>query len=81
MSDKKADDVQVGGAHYASKAVQPWTAMEAWMTPAEFVGYLKGNVIKYLARANDKGGAQDYKKAEHYLQKLNEVVAKEPKQP
>ena len=40
-------DYQVGGKHYASKAVQPWDAMEAWMTKEAFAGYLRGNCIKY----------------------------------
>ena len=67
-----ADAKQVGGSHYVDKKVQPWDAMEAWMTPQEFVGFLRGNVIKYLARCNDKGGVEDLKKARHYLDKLIE---------
>lgn len=64
---------QIGGDHYASKAIQPWDAMEAWMTPDEFVGFLRGNAIKYLARAGSKGDAlEDYRKALHYLERLIE---------
>jgi len=63
---------QVGGAHYTSKSVQPWEAMEAWMTEEQFKGFLKGNVIKYLARCDDKGGKIDLEKARHYLDKLIE---------
>lgn len=64
---------QIGGDHYASKAIQPWDAMEAWMTPDEFVGFLRGNAIKYLARAGSKGDAlEDYRKAQHYLERLIE---------
>ena len=61
---------QVGGNHYISKTIQPWDAMEAWMRPDEFSGYLRGNVIKYMARCNDKGGREDLEKARHYLNKL-----------
>jgi hypothetical protein len=64
---------QVGGDHYASKSVQPWDAMESWMTPEAFAGYLQGNCIKYLARYRDKNGTQDLKKCQHYLAKLIEV--------
>lgn len=67
-----ADAKQVGGSHYVDKKVQPCDAMEAWMTPQEFVGFLRGNAIKYLARCNDKGGVEDIKKARHYLDKLIE---------
>jgi hypothetical protein len=69
---------QIGGDHYASKAVQPWDAMEAWMPREAFIGYLWGNVIKYMARWRDKGGVQDLDKAAHYLAKMREVVATSP---
>lgn len=69
-----ANDRQVGGDHYNNKAVQPWDAMEAWMTPSEFQGFLRGNAIKYLARCGDKGGLEDLRKAQHYLEKLIEVT-------
>ena len=69
---RTADGRQVGGDHYKAKAVQPWTAMESWMTPEQFVGFLRGNAIKYLARCDAKGGVDDLKKAQHYLEKLIE---------
>lgn len=67
-----ADARQVGGGHYMNKGVQSWEAMEAWMTPEQFVGFLRGNAIKYLARCDAKGGIEDLKKAQHYLNKLIE---------
>ena len=76
-----ANDTQVGGDHYKSKAVQPWAAMEAWMSPEEFRGYLRGCVIKYVARCYDKGGAEDLQKAAHYLAKLLEVLPSKPPAP
>jgi len=42
------------------------------MSPAQFAGFLRGNVIKYVARCEDKGGLEDLKKASHYLDKLIE---------
>jgi len=71
----KADDMQVGGSHY-QKDVSPWKAMEAWMSKEQFIGYLRGNAIKYLARCDDKGGLEDLQKAQHYLAKLIEVESK-----
>lgn len=70
---KKANDIQIGGDHYRSKKVQPWDAMEAWMSTDEFRGFLRGNAIKYLAREKDKGGVTDLKKAMHYMKKLLET--------
>lgn len=72
----QADQEQVGGNHYKEQAVQPWAAMESWMTPEQFVGFLRGNAIKYLARADKKGGLEDIKKAQHYINKLVEVSEK-----
>ena len=63
------DAYQVGGSHYTDKAVQPWQAMEAWMTEDQFKGFMLGNVIKYIARFQDKGGKNDLEKAKHYLDK------------
>lgn len=68
-----ANAKQIGGAHYVTKTVQPWTAMQAWMTREQFMGFLRGNAIKYLARCDDKGGVEDLKKAQHYLEKLIEM--------
>ena len=65
-----ANSTQIGGNHYSSKAVQPWDAMQAWMSREEFAGYLRGNV----ARCNDKVGIEDVRKARHYIDKLIEVL-------
>ena len=74
----KADDVQVGGTHYKDMPVQPWAVMEAVLSYDEFVGFLKGNVIKYSMRAGRKAGSDDGNKAQHYLQKLREVTQAGP---
>jgi len=67
-----ADDTQVGGTHYKDMPVQPWTVMEAVLSHEEFIGFLKGNVIKYSMRQGRKDGTDDAAKAQHYLAKLNE---------
>lgn len=41
--------------------------IDAVLTEEEFAGYLRGNVIKYMLRADRKGGKDDYLKAEKYL--------------
>jgi hypothetical protein len=69
----KADDIQVGGTHYKDMPVQPWEVMEAVLTREEFIGFLKGNFIKYSMRQGRKEGSDDGAKAMHYLQKLNEA--------
>jgi hypothetical protein len=77
MRAAKAGSYQIGGDHYIEMAVQPWAAMQAWMSEAEFAGFLRGNAIKYLARAGRKGDElQDLQKAMHYLEKLVELKQK-----
>ena len=66
-------DGQVGGSHYKDMQVQPWQAMEAWLTPEEYRGYHKGVAIGYLAREQQKGGLQDIEKAIHHLHRLVEI--------
>jgi hypothetical protein len=66
MSDK-ASEKQVAGSHYASLPIQP----------SEFIhrngiGFIPGNVIKYVCRYKNKNGKQDLEKAIHYLQLLIE---------
>ena len=68
-----ADDLQISGTHYKDMHVQPWAVMEAVLTHEEFVGFLKGNIIKYSLRAGRKDGSDDAGKAKHYMQKLREI--------
>lgn len=69
-----ANTRQVGGSHYTENTVQPWDAMESWMSPEQFVGFLRGNAIKYLARCEAKGGLEDVRKAQHYIDKMIETM-------
>ena len=69
-----ANDRQVGADHYKTMPMQPWEVMEAVLTPEEFRGFLKGNIVKYAMRAGKKEGSDDAGKAQHYRQKLAEVM-------
>lgn len=58
-------------AHYASGGVECIEAIKAGMTHEAFLGYLKGNVQKYLWRYEKKANpAEDLKKAQWYLARL-----------
>lgn len=72
VNNTKADDIQVGGEHYKDMGIQPWAVMEAVLTHEEFVGFLKGNVIKYAMRQGKKD-SDDANKARHYALKLTEL--------
>jgi Protein of unknwon function (DUF3310) len=63
----KASDVQVGGDHYRKYPIQP-----VEFCIANDIGFLAGNVIKYVTRYKDKNGAEDIRKAIHYLKLILE---------
>jgi len=60
--------------HYSAGDVECIDAIQASMSVKAFQGYLKGNVLKYVWRYENKGGVEDLKKAEWYLTKLTEVL-------
>ena len=66
-----ADTRQVGGNHYKDMDPQPWDVMEVLLTREEFIGFLKGNMIKYAMRQGKKD-SPDAGKYRHYTQKLQE---------
>lgn len=70
LRDKGALDVQIGGGHYKSCAIQPVQYIHA-----NGIGYFEGNVIKYVTRWRDKGGLADLQKARHYIDLLIDLEA------
>lgn len=74
LNGTRADDIQVSGNHYKEMPIQPWAVMESVLTPEEFRGFLKGNIIKYSMRAGRKAGSDDTNKAIHYRMKLKEIT-------
>lgn len=61
-----ATDTQVGGSHY-QLPIQPIDYIVK-----NGISYREGNAIKYITRHKDKNGAEDIKKAIHYLQMILE---------
>ena len=67
MKLSKASKKQIGGSHYLGYEIQP----------VEFliknnVGFVEGNIIKYVLRFKEKGGVDDLRKAQHYIELLIE---------
>lgn len=67
-----AIESQVGGTHYKQCAIQPVQYIHA-----NGIGYMEGNVIKYITRWRDKGGIADLEKAKHYIELLIELETKQ----
>jgi hypothetical protein len=51
--------------------------IEDFLTYDEYVGYLRGNIAKYLHRWRYKNGLEDLKKAQWYLNRLVQLVESE----
>ena len=72
---KKKDNVN-HPEHYTRGGIECIDAIEASMEPAQFLGYLKGNALKYLWRYEDKGGIEDLEKCQWYVKKLKKKEKK-----
>lgn len=64
------DDVN-NPRHYTVGGYEALDVIKAKLTPEEFIGAMKFNVLKYLMRANYKGHHdQDCEKAQFYVKEL-----------
>lgn len=69
-----SDDVETkNNKQYTCLTIEPWEIMEKDFTREEFIGFLKGNILKYLLRRKGTD-VQDAEKIEHYAKKLQEVL-------
>jgi predicted transcriptional regulator len=59
-------------SHYTNGSVECIDAIESMLTKEEFIGFLRGNILKYQWRYKQKNGAEDLKKAQWYFDKLKE---------
>lgn len=69
-ADDTLDDPVNHPSHYTQGTVECIDAIESSMTAQQFLGYLKGNAMKYLWRYQFKGGVEDLRKARWYLDRL-----------
>lgn len=71
------DDIETkNNSQYRTLDIEPWDIMEADFTREEFIGFLKGNIVKYCLRKKGSD-LQDFEKIEHYARKLQEVLKNE----
>lgn len=63
--------------HYTSGKIEVIKIMEDQLTPEEYRGYIKGQVIKYITRERHKNGLEDLKKARWYLDRLIKQMERE----
>ena len=71
---KLANGRQVAGQHYKRMDIQPWDVVD-YGPREQAIGFYRYNALKYIMRAGEKGEfKEDIAKAEHYLQKLLEIL-------
>ena len=68
------EDVVNKPKHYNQGGIECIDAIESMLTHEEFVGYLRGNSLKYRWRFRYKNGVEDLRKAEWYENKLLEIL-------
>jgi hypothetical protein len=66
---KKANEYQVGGDHYKVGGEEHWD--RAWRLKWDPFQY---QITKYVERWKEKGGVDDLRKAQHFLQKYIELL-------
>lgn len=59
----------INPSHYKSQ-IECIDAIKSALSPDEFRGFLKGNILKYVWRESQKNGLEDLKKAQWYLEKM-----------
>lgn len=76
MKPTKNNNTPTSPAHYKQGGLEVITILRKKMSREEFKGFCKGNILKYVLRAEHKNGVEDYKKAMQYLKWLIEESEK-----
>lgn len=59
--EKDTQEDTMHDKHYRDSVVEPILVMQAFFSHDEFIGFLKGNILKYRLRAGHKGGEEEMK--------------------
>ena len=74
-TEKKPDLVN-HPPHYNQGTIECIDAIEAALGTEGFLAYCRGNIIKYMWRANHKNGAEDLEKARWYADRIVQTLRK-----
>jgi hypothetical protein len=69
----KGDSVE-SPSHYGQGSIECIEYIRDFLTKEEYIGYLRGNIAKYMHRWRYKNGEEDLKKARWYLEELIKQV-------
>ena len=65
-----SDDVINQPPHYRQGDIECIDAIRSALTPEEFRGYCKGNMLKYVWRERHKGGNESLAKGLWYIERI-----------
>ena len=63
--------------HYNTGSIECIKAIKSMLTREEWIGYLRGNSMKYRWRFRNKNGVEDIRKAEWYEKLLKKELKKD----
>ena len=72
----KQDNVN-NPAHYDKGSIECIDYIEDFLTTEEYIGYLRGNIAKYMHRWRYKNKQEDLLKAQWYLDRLIKLPVKD----
>ena len=73
-SETYSDPVSPKHYQIGDTGVEAIDIIKASLNPREFIGYCRGNILKYQIRASDKNGDEDLQKADVYSGWLVEAL-------
>jgi len=60
----------INPSHYRTDTIECIDAIEAMLTPEEFIGFLRGTIMQYDWRYPNKNGIEDLNKSQWYRDRL-----------
>ena len=76
LSEQTTDNVNKP-AHYGKGKIECIEYIQDFLTTEEYIGYLRGNIAKYLHRWRYKNKQEDLLKSQWYLERLIWLEGKE----
>jgi hypothetical protein len=76
LSEDRMDNVN-NPAHYGKGRIECIDYIEDFLTEEEYIGYLRGNIAKYLHRWRYKNKQEDLLKSQWYLDRLIKLKGKD----
>ena len=74
LPKSRKSDMVNNPIHYGTGDIECIDYIQDFLTEEEYIGYLRGNIAKYLHRWRYKNGLEDLKKSEWYGAKLIKLM-------